>query len=228
MSFIFCDESLHIGEQVEIAGRAAQHLRARRARVGELLELQTPYTERFVVEVVSSGRTYEVIPREHVMIRPVAIRAVTLVQPLIQEQALDLVLQKTTEVGVTHIRLYHADNSPHALKRDRIEHKLSRWNDILLSACEQSGRPTPPTLSLYESLSAALVDTPNPVFVGSEAGTDSLQSSDDMCTYVVGPEGGLTTKEQELLAGAKQVCFGPHTLRSETASIIGVAHLLLR
>jgi 16S rRNA (uracil1498-N3)-methyltransferase len=139
-----------------------------------------------------------------------------------------VVLQKTTEVGVAHVRLYQADNSPHALKKDRVEHKLSRWNDILLAACEQSGRPAPPTLSLYESLSEALVDTPQPIFVGAEEGDVLKQFSQNACTYVVGPEGGLTTEEQELLAVAERVHFGPYTLRSETASIVGIAQLLLR
>jgi 16S rRNA (uracil1498-N3)-methyltransferase len=228
MSFIFCTESLIVGETAEISGRAAQHLRARRARVGELIELQTEEGERFVVEIVSAGRVYEVIPRERVPLRGAPRRTVTLVQPLIQEQALDMVLQKTTELGVAQIRIYEADHSPHALKKERVEHKLSRWRDIVLSACEQSGRATPPTVLLYATLAEALVDAPHPHVVGAEEGHAPKDMQPDTCSYVVGPEGGLSDDEKHLLANAEHLCFGNYTLRSETAAIVGVAQLLLR
>jgi 16S rRNA (uracil1498-N3)-methyltransferase len=229
MSFIFCTEPLAVGVVAEISGRAAQHLRARRVRVGELIELQATEGERFLVEVVSVGRVYTVNPREVVSTPPTPHRLVTLVQPLIQEQALDMVLQKTTELGVAHIRLYQADHSPHALKKDRIEHKVSRWQDIILSACEQSGRASPPTLTLYESLARALEGAPHPHVVGAEGGHTSIGDVyDDECTYIVGPEGGLSDSEHHALENAESICLSDYTLRSETAAIAGVTYLMLR
>lgn len=139
---------------------------------------------------------------------------------LIKKEAMDFVLQKATELGITEIRPIVAERSVvSSLNLDRSEM-------IIREACEQCERLDKPCLyapqSLYEVLTQ-LQGRATLVWL-SERGQSQGQKGTLPSALFVGPEGGWSLKEQELFKKFKAVEWhlGHTILRSETACIAGV------
>lgn len=195
--------------------------------MGEEIEVQDTTPSRFRAEVVAADKqSLTIRPIEAISLPIPPAHSTTLLQAFISEQNIDLILQKTTELGVTHIVLFHSEHSPHMIPAERLAHKKERWQQILINACEQSGRPTLPTLIIVNSLGEALEHITGALVLLSETGSSVKPTGDT--TIVVGPEGGLSGGEISSLKkmGAVEIKLGPYTLRSETAAIVGVGNFI--
>lgn len=151
---------------------------------------------------------------------------VTLIVPLLKEQKLDFIFQKSTELGVSQIIVVPMERTVVKLdeKKDK---KLLRWNRICKEASEQSKRCQVPEVRFFTNLTELdclsglrLVCST----VETEKNVKKLLQSKikyDKLNIVVGPEGGLSIKEEEYL---KQIGFIPVTLgkrimRAETVPL---------
>lgn len=226
MSFFFIDEPLAIGTPTTVGGEAAHHIgTVRRIKKGEEIQLQDPSGLRVLARIEEvDRRSLTVMPLRAADMPAAPKRPVTLLQAYIAEQKLDMVLQKATELGAAHIMIWQADHSPHELSDERMAHKTERFAAIMRNACEQSGRPEVPSLSFADSLESALqmLRDESPVFL--DAGSSQAIPSGPLA-LIVGPEGGFSETEN-LLRDARSissVSLGAYTLRSETASIAGLA-----
>lgn len=76
-----------------------------------------------------------------------------LVQALTKPQRIDWLLQKATELGVSHITLV---DSLHGFKYKDLKGKLEHWNKIIIAACAQSAREILPKLEYGEDLTTGL------------------------------------------------------------------------
>lgn len=160
---------------------------------------------------------------------------IVLLQALVKSDAMDLIVQKATELGVARVLASRTDFSVVKLDDSRRERKLEHWRRIALSACEQSGRHAPPALELHGSLSQAISAIPadcDRIAFDLDAETslaDFAQPQPNVC-IAIGPEGGFSPPERELLdaAGFVLCLLGPRTLRAETAAITacGIVQLL--
>ncbi len=147
-----------------------------------------------------------------------------IVQGLGRADHMDWMIQKTTELGVRRIGLFHAARSQRALKPAQIEKKLGHWRGVAISACEQCGRAVLPQIEYLPDLDSALRTaeaTPGLLldFNGIPLGEAMPVQGTDI-TIVLGPEGGLTEAEIELAVsrGYRPVRLGPRVLRTETAA----------
>lgn len=161
---------------------------------------------------------------------PLRIR---LLQGLSRGERMDIVVQKTTELGVHRISPVLTEFSIVKLEEKRAAKRVAHWSNVAASACEQSGRNEMPLIDMPESLSAVFDD------VESRSGMQLLLDPRAMrtlpsiprpkrdVTVLIGPEGGLSEKEQERakLAGFAAVSFGPRILRTETAALGAIACL---
>lgn len=141
---------------------------------------------------------------------------------------LEFILQKAVELGVNKISLIKTDfsNYPHQLKLERLE-------KILLEASEQSERSSIPKLELFENLSTFLNTNPENLLVALERSTSSQNFLDYQIqtsqTLLIGPEGGFSEQEKELLSSNSQsFLLGNHILRMETAALAALAILYLK
>ena len=66
--------------------------------------------------------------------------AITLVQALASADKMDWVVQKAVELGVAAIQPVAAERSVLKLSGDRADKRRAHWQQIAVSACEQSGR----------------------------------------------------------------------------------------
>lgn len=160
---------------------------------------------------------------------PLQIR---LVQGISRGERMDFVVQKATELGVHRISPVLTEFSVVKLQADRATRRLAHWHKIAHSACEQCGRNRIPVIDEPSVLHEFLREnTPaerrlllHPSATVSLQQVDAPASSLDL---LIGPEGGLSDIETEMLldAGFEAVSLGPRVLRTETAALAAVAIL---
>ena len=89
--------------------------------------------------------------------------AITLLQGIARGEKMDLILQKATELGVAAIIPVNAERTEVKLDAARAEKRVSHWNNVVTSACGQSGRASipqvGPPLSLAQAAAALPADT---------------------------------------------------------------------
>ena len=143
---------------------------------------------------------------------------------------MDYAIQKATEMGVNAITPLSSERCEVKLDPKRLEKRLHHWQQIAISACEQSGRSDLPTIHAPVLLSQwcdtvqaqqKLVLHPHNSVRLTELATPTS------CALLIGPEGGLT--EAEVGAAQAQnfqaMLMGPRILRTETAPIASLALL---
>jgi 16S rRNA (uracil1498-N3)-methyltransferase len=165
-----------------------------------------------------------------------SLLALTLMQALPKADAMDLIVQKATELGVRTIVPVYTEFSVVTLDAERSERRVEHWRRIAASACEQSGRHRPPQILPADTLAARL---------GGVAATDCKVALDPDCgarlgelgagaptavSVAVGPEGGFGTSDWRLLnaAGFVRAGLGARVLRAETAALAACALLQAR
>lgn len=155
-----------------------------------------------------------------------------LVQSISRGDRMDLTIQKAVELGVSRITPVFSRRSISKLDADRLEKRVQHWQNVLIGACEQSGRCVPPVLEAPMPLDRWLDQTagePNRYLLdpGAKQSVNIVSPDCTSLTLIVGPEGGFD--EQELAYAESKNClrvgFGPRTLRTETAAIAALAVL---
>ncbi len=160
-----------------------------------------------------------------------------LYQALTREQRMDLILQKSVELGVQEIVPLATTNCVVRLREDQAEDKRARWEKILLNAAKQSGAAFLPDIAkpctLPQALARAqggrlligdLSDKARPLH---EVLREAREAPPGEVGILIGPEGDFTPEEREqaIAAGAQPVNLGPHVLRTETAALFALSIL---
>ncbi|MFZ3136167.1 MAG: 16S rRNA (uracil(1498)-N(3))-methyltransferase [Thermodesulfovibrionales bacterium] len=152
---------------------------------------------------------------------------ITLVQGLLKGEKMDMVVQKTTELGVKEILPVITGRS-----QLRDTKKIARWRKIAEEASRQSGRSMVPVvhetvkfdnfLSVHDSIHGLVFYEEGGV--GLTEAVSSLIPRHSSFFVLIGPEGGFT-KEEIMLAKEKGLIvtsLGKRILRAETAAISAV------
>lgn len=157
-----------------------------------------------------------------------------LFQALSSNEKMDLVVQKAVELGVQAITPIIASRSQMRLKDEKRDKKLQHWQQIAISACEQSGRAVIPEIypvSLLTESMNQIDDAALNIMLDPEAKTQLNQlASMDTPSHInvlIGPEGGFSEDEIQLCRSKKVITvnLGPRILRTETAPIATLALL---
>ena len=157
---------------------------------------------------------------------------------------MDFSLQKSVELGVSSITPLLTKRCNIKLTKERWQKRMTHWENIIISACEQCGRNILPKLNPVVSVSDWLDDinakTHIPHDKSQETNTlkllfnplgkqslSQLNFNSNSIVLLIGPEGGLTETEIDL---AKRKNFidsqlGPRILRTETAAITAISIL---
>lgn len=144
---------------------------------------------------------------------------------------MDWVLQKSVELGVTHITPVLTQRCAVKLDEKRWEKKLQQWQKIIIGACEQCGRNTLPTLYPPQALNQWLATSTQATRLVLAPNATQPLAKVHYATHgyriLVGPEGGLTDQEihQSLESGYVAAGLGPRILRTETAAISAISIL---
>jgi len=151
-----------------------------------------------------------------------------LVQGIARGDKMDLIIQKSIELGVTEITPLFSERCNVKLDGKRLDKKLNHWKNVIISACEQSGRAVIPALNAplaVEQLNSIQDDL---IYLEPTA-TQSIKeiAIENSATLVIGPEGGFSEKDLQKLnsVNAHGVTIGPRILRTETAGLSAVSIL---
>lgn len=152
---------------------------------------------------------------------------ITLIIPILKEQKMDLILQKATELGVDEIIPIITNRSIIKLKPDDYSKKLTRWMRIVKEASEQSHRIDIPNITAIKNISELDNIEGYKVVCSTKEKVKNIKlvmkniKTCDKINLVVGPEGGLTPKEEEELnkIGFESVTLGNRILRVETVPL---------
>lgn len=168
--------------------------------------------------------------------------SVLLVQAICASEKMDWIIQKVVETGVTRIQPVATTRSVINLTPERAGKRLQHWQQIVISACEQSGRNYIPEVMPLLPLSGWL-ETQQTGKQGLYSSTsDTLRlmlspaaektlhdfpppAAELPLILLVGPEGGFTADEAAAasLAGFSSLKLGKRILRTETAALAAIA-----
>jgi len=147
---------------------------------------------------------------------------VSLIQAIGRGDRMDWCVQKATELGVARIQPVFTHRTEVRLDHQRARKRREHWQQVAVSAAEQSGRVRVPEIDQPVSLE----DVPTPLSPGFYLDPAAALTVRSMttpvpprCAVIVGPEGGLTEAETGRLErnGWRGLKLGPRILRTETA-----------
>lgn len=158
------------------------------------------------------------------------VRDVHLFWSLLKKNNNELIIQKATELGITH---FHPIISDRCEKSDISRVQSERWNRICIEASEQCGRGDIPVVEevmglrdVVKGFGASIA-----VFIADQSAELSAQieiAGSQAIGGLVGPEGGWSQDEQDMFTAAEllSINLSANTLRAETAAIMMAGSLV--
>ncbi len=152
-------------------------------------------------------------------------------QAISRGERMDYTLQKSVELGVQIITPLFTERCGVDLQGERLEKRMQHWQQVIISACEQSGRCYIPELkapcSLEKWLMELKVDLAWIMDPRASTPLSAIQKSVGRVALLCGPEGGLSELEldQAKQHGLLGLLMGPRILRTETAALTALSLL---
>jgi 16S rRNA (uracil1498-N3)-methyltransferase len=182
-------------------------------------------------------RALELRIEERRPVLPIDRPHVTLIQALAKGDKLDLVVQKSTELGLARFIPVTSERAVQRLDAGAMQalSRRTRWQKIAREAARQSGRLDIPEVEHVTALQTALAASPKDalkLMLWEGARQTSLRTvlpaqPPQQIVIAIGPEGGFTVDEVETArqAGFVAAGLGPRVLRTETAALVTLAIL---
>lgn len=231
----YCPDKLYEGAIIALPETAAVHAaRVLRMQAGDTILLFN-----------GDGTDYQchltAVQKNHVTAQVLSSKVLSnespldilILQGISSGDRMDYTIQKAVELGVKGIQPIATERSVVKLNQERAEKRVAHWQQIVHSACEQSGRAFAPTVHFPVSLSQWLAQNPqheasrillNPVGAKQLA---QLRKPTNQIQLLIGAEGGLNAHEIDTATahGFQSVILGPRILRTETAALTAIASM---
>ncbi|MGN6824407.1 16S rRNA (uracil(1498)-N(3))-methyltransferase [Neisseria sp. P0019.S002] len=231
MPRFYVDFALSPDSVVELPDNVVRHLNVLRVKNTEEIVLFNGNGKSYpaLSEVLEKRRASVRILREEATDNESPLK-ITLVQAVSAAERMDFTLQKSVELGVAEIRPVISERCVVRLSGERAEKRVARWQEIVVSACEQSGRNIVPKVLPLTTYVQALQQLPQEttkllMSLNRAQNLSDVQPQSGKVVFMVGPEGGWTEKEEQQAfdAGFQSVTLGKRVLRTETASLAAIA-----
>jgi len=247
LSRVYIDAPLKLNALVHLPKETAHYLgNVLRLRVDDELLLFNSQHGEFLARIcAASKKSLEVelieVRRELDADDELNRLGLHLILGLSRGDRMDFAVQKSTELGVTEISPVYTEHGEVRLKPERLEKKLLHWRRIAISACEQSGRLTVPSIHSPIPLADLAQGSSANKWMLEPSGSDSIPESlvepvaepmaeptaNRHIDLLIGPEGGFSPAEIDWARdnGFRIVSLGKRILRTETAPIAALAIL---
>ena len=231
MPRFYVDFALSPDSVVELPDDVVRHLNVLRVKNTEEIVLFNGNGKAYpaLPEVLEKRRASVRILREEATDNESPLN-ITLVQAVSAAERMDFTLQKSVELGVAEIRPVISERCVVRLSGERAEKRVARWQEIVVSACEQSGRNIVPKVLPLTTYAQALQQlsqetTKLLMSLNRAQKLSDVRPQSGKVVFMVGPEGGWTEKEEQQAfdAGFQSVTLGKRVLRTETASLAAIA-----
>ena len=238
MSYFIFDGVLKCGKEYDLDKDEAKHLlKSRRFRSSDRFFIQDITGNRFEAVIIKCNKSQlTFIPDFSVITPPPSSLQLEILQAVTKEKAIDFIIQKSTELGVSRLDFFCGTFSPVSYRKLLKRNPFDRWKRIALEASKQCGRQFPPEIFCHENFSNALekirtcqqswILTPG-LEKSASWENDCKKSKKMYQRIIVGPEGGFHIDEIDfaLKLGILPIDLGPRILRSETAAITAASIL---
>ncbi len=231
MPRFYVDFALSPDSVVELPDNVVRHLNVLRVKNTEEIVLFNGNGKSYpaLPEVLEKRRASVRILREEATDNESPLN-ITLVQAVSAAERMDFTLQKSVELGVAEIRPVISERCVVRLSGERAEKRVARWQEIVVSACEQSGRNIVPKVLPLTTYAQALQQLPQEttkllMSLNRAQKLGDVRPQSGKVVFMVGPEGGWAEKEEQQAfdAGFQSVTLGKRVLRTETASLAAIA-----
>lgn len=230
---LFIDAPLQSGEQVPLPVESAHYvIKVLRLKPGRPLLVFNGAGGEFQASLAAADRrAATILIEEFVAADRESPLKIELAIGMSRGERMDWVIQKATELGVTAITPLITERTEVKLDSDRQASRLQRWQQVAISACEQSQRTRLPIISqpqrLEEFLEHCQVRHKLVLHPTAETSTLDPQEKVDDVSVLVGPEGGFSDGEirSSVSAGFRPWQIGPRILRTETAPVAALSIL---
>lgn len=231
MPRFYLPENLSVGQTVALPDNIVRHLNVLRVRPNENITLFDGKGKAHAARltVLEKRRAEAEILHEDTTDNESPLN-ITLIQSISSGDRMDFTLQKSVELGVTAIQPVISERCIVRLDGERAAKRLARWQEIVISACEQSGRNTVPPVLPIIGYREALDKMPSEstkliMSINRARKLGDIRQPSGAIVFMVGPEGGWTEQEEQQAfeAGFQAVTLGKRILRTETAPLAAIA-----
>ena len=230
---IYTDQTLSIGEELTLSENSSRHLvSVLRMQVGQSAMFFNGEGGEYTGRLTNACKTnstvlidsFSAVEKESNLKLHLAIG-------VSKGDRMDWIIQKATELGVTEISPIFTDRTEVKLSGSRLDKKLSHWQKIAISACEQSQRNRVPSINPIIPFDDWLELKHNGLKLLmnhlADLGISETSPRDQNIVLLIGPEGGLSENEICVAetSGYTSVSMGPRILRTETAPVAALSIL---
>ena len=228
---VYSSRLLRVDEQCDLDDRASHHLaRVLRVKTGDRLSVFNGDGNNYQGAIVSATKhQVSVIIDSIDQANTESSLNTCLALAVSKGDCFEWAIKKATELGVTSIVPILSQRVDVRLSPERWQKKQEHWQQIVISACEQSGRAIVPKVHESTALPYWLsqVEADCKLVLDPEATSNTLHDQPARIALLIGPEGGLAPSELTLASenGFSAMRLGPRVLRTETAPIVALSVL---
>ena len=228
---VYSSRPLTVDEQCDLDDRASHHLaRVLRVKTGERLSVFNGDGNNYQGAIVSATKHQVSVLIDSVEQADTESSLNTcLALGVSKGDRFEWAIKKATELGVTSIVPILSQRVDVRLSPERWQKKQEHWQQIVISACEQSGRAIVPDIQEPTTLAHWLseVEADCKLVLDPEATPNALKDQPATIALLIGPEGGLAPSEMALASqhGFSAMRLGPRVLRTETAPLVALSVL---
>ncbi|MSQ57093.1 MAG: 16S rRNA (uracil(1498)-N(3))-methyltransferase [Limnohabitans sp.] len=229
--------TLSIGSDVALPPETTRHVQVHRLQPGNTITLFNGMGGSYQAQITEMQRqsvSVQVLSHNDTEIE--TTRRIHIAVGMPANDRMDWLIEKATELGVARVTPLMTEHSVLRLTGERAERKQLHWDGVAAAACAQCGRNklpiiyTPVSLQQWsvapDDYDARLVLSLEPDEQWTASHLSTL-ATDARVLVVVGPEGGLSAKEDGALRdqGFHPLRLGPRVMRVETAVIACLSQL---
>ena len=228
---LYIDSTITIGNEIHLRmDRMHYIMNVLRLTIDDSLIIFDGSGHEYFAEIIEVKKKYvTLIPRELTYYEKPSPRTIRIGQCLIKKSKMDLMLQKTTELGVNVVVPLISKYSVIKIKKSNERLKKDHWEKIARSACEQCGRNFIPEIENPRLLDEFINEKSSNFKIildpTSSKTFNEINPQDRNIDILIGPEGGFHNREIEVAGRNKfvRVSMGPRILRAETAAISAIS-----
>lgn len=223
---------LQEGSEFKLCEDGFGHLcRVLRFKAGDEFVVFDGSGNEFNAKLLEVGKSAKAICQDRIERNVESPLQIELGQVISRGDKMDFTIQKAVEMGIFKITPLNSERCGVKLDAQRREKKVSQWQKIASSACEQCGRNVVPEVAPITDLQQ-WCEIQNPdclsLTLDPKANIKIYEANiHKKVRLLIGPEGGLSAEEilQAKKSGFIGVTLGPRILRTETAALAALSIL---
>lgn len=230
MPSYYCPDLQVASDRIEISGDEYHHLcRVKRRQIGDVILLNSGAGILAEAKIIELQKDRAVLHLRDIKVSGSETAQFAIAFALLKNHHDELAIEKCTELGA---RDFFPFTSQHSV-RNVGKNTIVRFRKVALSAIKQCDNPFLPRVheprNLKDAIALIEAEGYTPLLCSEKEKAVMLRDIADrhkLC-FIIGPEGGFSPEEFDLMKGLKSIMLSPLILRAETAAIAASAQFAL-